>query len=682
MALCSRRTALKAAAAAPALMLATAHARSKWTPPPERAVKTIEHVWIAMGDGARLSVRLWLPEGGAPAPAVLEYLPYRKRDSYRFHDDVWGQALASRGIAYARVDVRGTGDSEGVITDEYSEVELADGEACIAWLARQPWCTGAVGMRGISWGGINTVMIAARRPAALRAIMPMSFCDNRLTEDAHYIGGALGRTNFQWGTLFKTVMAAPPDPEIVGAAWEAMWRARLEATAPILHTWLSHQRLDDYWRRGSVGLEPSSIQIPAYLVAGWQEPYARPVLRLFEALKGPRKCVIGPWGHTYPWLAEPQALDWASEELRWWRHWLCGEDTGIMDDPMLQVFMNDAPPSQTLPGPTPGRWIAERVWPRPAAPLNLHLRADGALAPEPGPAEERTHAGGAVIGLAKPEWIDRPPVEQSRDDARSLTFETAPLDRDVEILGAPRLTVRVRASRPTAQLAARLTQLAPDGGSWLVSWGLVNLTHRDGHAAPAPLTPGHDYDVVLDLMPIAHRFAIGTRLRLALSDGLWPLAWPAPEPADLTFALGPTATLALPEHTPSPAAATLEERPAPPQADAPAPAPAPGPIAAGRYRIVHETPPHPRLVAATGATLSHSAWEVSEINDGDPSSCRWTQRIVSSWSRGAWTCEVEARYALYADAANFHLSETLIARRDGADVFERHAESSIPRGLI
>ncbi|MGH7293019.1 MAG: CocE/NonD family hydrolase, partial [Myxococcota bacterium] len=201
----------------------------------------IEHEWLPMRDGVRLSARLWIPEG-PPSPAVLESVPYRKRDLYRAADDAWGPQLAAAGIAFIRLDVRGSGDSEGVITDEYSEDEIADCIDAIAWIARQGWCTGAVGMRGISWGGINTLAVAARRPPALKAIMPMACCDRRYTDDAHYVGGLLAHANFQWGVLFKVVMAGPPDPDIVGPVWRDMWMQRLEATPPILATWTQHQR--------------------------------------------------------------------------------------------------------------------------------------------------------------------------------------------------------------------------------------------------------------------------------------------------------------------------------------------------------------------------------------------------------------------------------------------------------
>src|ERR1700678_1419494 len=231
---------------------AKAAAAPPWALPAKRQVRVIENTWISMPDGVRLAARLWIPEGAekTPVPVVLEYIPYRMRDAYRHRDDRWGTQLAQYGIAYARVDVRGSGDSEGIIVDEYAPPELNDGVSVIAWLAPQPRSNGSVGMRGISWGGINTLQVAALAPPELKAIMPMGCCDIRYTDDAHYIGGALAYQNMAWGTSFKGRMAGPPDPGIAGPTWEALWRQRLEATPAIVETWTRHQRYDAYWKRG------------------------------------------------------------------------------------------------------------------------------------------------------------------------------------------------------------------------------------------------------------------------------------------------------------------------------------------------------------------------------------------------------------------------------------------------
>ncbi len=457
-----------------------------WRLPDKNPVRMIENQWIAMKDGIQLSARIWLPDTAQPAPVVLEYIPYRKRDLYRTHDNSWGQQLAQYGIGYARVDARGSGDSQGVLVDEYLEQELLDGVELIAWLARQPWSSGSVGMRGISWGGINTLQIAALEPPELKAIMPMCCTDTRYTDDAHYIGGALGLTDLQWGVQFKAVMAMPPDPAIAGESWRHQWQQRLEAAPPILEKWLSHQRDDAFWRRGSVSTDYRRIKCPIYIVDGWVDTYVNSVTRL---------------------LAH-------------------------MDEPMMRAYMPYRTASEGYPMDTPGRWVAENAWPSPhIRPRTWYLDERG-LAPKAGTHSEVKYVGDQIVGLDKPEWLPFPPeglpTEQSSDDRKSLLFDSGPLGADIEILGHPIARIRVAADQPVAKLALRLCEVTPAGESWLVTYGLLNLTHRHGNAEPVALTPDQAYDVTIELSLIAHRFKAGNRIRLAVSESLWPLVWPSP----------------------------------------------------------------------------------------------------------------------------------------------------------
>ena len=682
----SRRAVLATAVATPALCSFTAAAAPPWSLPAAGAVSQTEHVWIPMRDGVRLSARLFLPATAekSAVPGVLEYIPYRKRDGYRAHDSAWGQQLASHGIAYVRVDVRGSGDSEGVLVDEYDLPELEDGIEIIAWIARQPWCSGAVGMRGISWGGINTLQVAALRPPALKAIMALGCSDNRYTNDAHYVGGALGHTNLQWGVGFKAVMAGPPDPANVGAAWEALWRERLEATPPIMATWLEHQTFDDYWRRGSVALDWAAIQVPTYVVGGWQDTYSNPIGRLLANLKVPRKGLIGPWGHTYPWLAEPMGLDWTFEEVRWWAHWLKGEATGIMDEPMLRAFMPYATWAESRPAEIPGRWVAETAWPSAAIkPRAFHLTAKG-LADRAGPAATAQHVGDKVVGLTKPEWIDRPPTEQSLDDIQSLTFDSLALAEDMEILGYPLAKIRVSADRPVAKLAVRITEVTADGRSWLVSYGLRNLTHRDSDETPTALDPGRFYDVEFPLFLVGHRFRKGSRVRVAISENLWPLAWPSPEVATLTLALDHSRVeLPVRPKEAAPAAFPIPIKHAnPPATPAAPPEVATAPISPGHYRIELDAPPSPFTWPDTGTTTQRGRWETCELIEGQPNSGRWRQQGMSAWTRGAWDCSVTAVIELTSTATTFHVEESLVAKAAGAVIFERHEARTIRRRLV
>lgn len=217
-------------------------------------VHNIETIWIPMSDGTRLAARLWLPEGSheKPVPAILEYIPYRRRDGSRDWDQLTHPWIAAQGYACLRLDIRGSGDSEGIIFDEYLKQEQDDAIEAIEWIAAQPWCSGKVGMMGISWGGFNSLQVAARRPPALKAIITVCSTDDRYADDIHYMGGCLLNGNLDWGATFFTYMGRAPDPDIVGERWREMWLERLEQLQPFYTTWMEHQHRDEYWSHGSV----------------------------------------------------------------------------------------------------------------------------------------------------------------------------------------------------------------------------------------------------------------------------------------------------------------------------------------------------------------------------------------------------------------------------------------------
>lgn len=686
----SRRDFLAAAVTGVALgqvAAARAGAAPGWALPAKQGVKRVDVVRIAMHDGVELCGRLWLPvdADSKPAPVVLEYIPYRTRDAYSAADDYWGDTLASHGIGFARIDIRGSGDSGGLLRDEYLASEQDDAVEIIAWLARQPWSNGAVGMRGISWGGFSTLQTAMRRPPALKAIMPMACSDRRYTDDAHYVGGCLGLTNFKWGANFKGVMAAPPDPAIAGPGWERMWRARLEASPPIIARWTAHQREDDYWRHGSLHFDYGAIACPTYVVGGWADAYVHSVPRLLEGLSCPRKALVGPWGHTYAWLGGPgPALDWGYEEIRWWSHWLLGQATGIMDEPMLRFYLPDATPAQSAPGATPGRWAAEGTWPtRNVRMRSFHL-TDAGLSPVPGPAAIRRHRSNNAVGLATPEWVpfgqQEMPGDQQADDALSLRYDLAPLTADAELLGVPVAHLRLAADKPVAQVAVRLCKVLPDGRSWRLAYGLLNLTHRDGHDAPKPLVPGMAYDVAIPLGFIAQQLKAGERLRLAISEGLWPLVWPSPDSPTLTLHAA-DCRLDLPMRV-APAA-----EPAMPITSVPI-APDKGDVVVtttnehGVLTVTGSWPDKPRS-CANGTELSgFGPNTVARITAGAPNSGTWSGKRVSRYRRGDWNCELHIDFEVRSTRTRFEVAESITAFKDGTQIFTRATTQSIRRDLV
>ncbi|WP_404366714.1 CocE/NonD family hydrolase [Sphingomonas sp. MMS24-J45] len=664
-----------------------ATSKAPWTLPPKTGVKHLEIVRIKMRDGVELCGQIWLPADAdtRPAPVVLEYIPYRTRDAYSAPDGYWGNTLASHGIGFARIDLRGSGDSGGLLRDEYLAQEQDDAVEIIAWLAAQPWSNGSVGMRGISWGGFSTLQTAMQRPPALKAIMPMACSDRRFTDDAHFVGGCLGLTNFKWGANFKGVMAAPPDPAVAGPGWEKLWRDRLEASPAIIARWTRHQREDAYWRHGSLHFDYAAITCPTYIVGGWADAYVHSVPRLLEELKCPRKALVGPWGHTYAWLGGPgPALDWAYEEVRWWSHWLRGAATGIMDEPMLRFYRPEATPAQSAPGATPGAWGAEAVWPSPDVHAQRLYLTDAGLAPRPGAGKRRQHRSDNAVGLATPEWVpfgqDEMPGDQRHDDAASICYDMAPLPADVELLGVPRVRLRVAADKPVAQIAVRLCKVMHDGTSWRLAYGILNLTHRDGHATPKPLIPGKMVDVTIDLGFLAQRLKTGERLRIAISEGLWPLVWPSPDSPTLT--LDPNASaLTLPIRTPP-----LIE-PAMPIQSVPV-APDRGDVAVKTVEdhggiTVTGTWPDKSRPCANGTILSgFGPNTVATITRGAPNSGSWSGSRISRYRRGDWNCELRIGFTLTSTARAFTVGETLTAFKDGVEIFRRDVTNTVPRDLL
>jgi predicted acyl esterase len=667
------------AAAGAALAGAAGSATAPWRPPEPLGVEHIENLFVPTGDGERLAVELWLPAGARarPAPVVLEAIPYRKRDRYRAYDRLWGQTLASRGVAYARLDCRGSGDSTGFLADEYLPREQQDAAEAIAWLAAQPWCSGAVGMRGVSWGGFLTLQTAALRPPALKAIMPMCASDRRYLQDAHYVGGAFGLTGLKWATSMRLVQAGAPDPQITGPAWKEIWAARLRAAPPIAARWLSHPLEDDYWRQGSVGLDPGAIACPVYLAGGLYDPYTPAIPRLLEALTVPRKALIGPWRHGYPLPAAPgPALDWAFEEVRWWRHHLLGEATGIMAEPMLRVFMADANLGEHGPGPIPGRWIAEPSWPAPRV-HEVHLPLGGT---------DARIAGDRIVGLHAFEWVPfaaaEDPGDPSADDARSVLFDLSAPD-GVELLGRPSARLRLAAAAACGQIGVRLSEVDPKGGSWLVAWGLLDLSRRHGPGRNEPPTPGALMDVEVPLSFVARRLAPGRRLRLALSSGLWPLAWPARQAADLTLETA-HCRLTLPVRAAPKVEAPMPTAEVPGRADDPAAGPRVEITAPARegdaWRICETWPTASNDIPEIAVTTFGSGPNIeARMIPGAPQTCVWRSEQTSGWRREAMRIDLKASVQITAPADEFLVEEETLATLNGEVVAHVRQSTRVPR---
>ncbi len=658
-------------------------------------IRIIDPFWITLADGTRLAARVWLPVDAEarPVPAILEYIPYRRRDFTAERDARHHPYFAQHGYAAIRVDMRGSGDSDGILVDEYLAQELGDGAEVIAWIAKQAWCSGTVGMIGNSWGGFNALQIAALRPPALKAIITSCSTDDRYADDIHYMGGCLLTDNLSWGSTMFALNTRPPDPTIVGERWRALWLERLEDSGLWVANWLEHQRRDAFWKHGSVCEDYGAIECPVYAVGGWLDSYTNAIPRLMAGLRVPRKAIIGQWAHQYPHLARPgPAIGFLKEALRWWDKWLKGIETEIMDEPMLRVWMQDSVPPATFYADLPGRWVSEPAWPSPNVEAVSFALNPGRIELKAEPEAALTIASPQTVGQTLTEWhfggVNASMAEDQRlDDGGSLVFDTKPLEQPLEILGAPVVELTLASDRPQALVAVRLSDVAPGGAASLVSYGLLNLAHRDSHEHPSPLEPGRRYRMRVQLNDCGRVFPQGHRLRIAISTAFWPIAWPAPEAVQMTLYAG-TSSLILPVRRSSADDALLPALP--PVELAPALATttiAPGRVtetitrdrASGSMTVTRDDDRGRLLLNEIDLAFGSHRKEIYTIDPGDPQSARHEIVWSLDFSRGDWRVRTETRTVMRSTRDRFLIEATLDAFEGSARVFSKNWQRSIPR---
>jgi len=664
-------------------------------------VRSIENVWIPMSDGTQIAARLWLPEDADrnPVPALMEYIPYRKRDGTRVGDESHHAYLASQGYACIRPDMRSSGDSQGLPQDEYVKQEQDDGVEIIAWLEKQPWCTGKVGMFGYSWGGFSCLQVAARQPPALKAIITQSASDDRYTDDAHYTGGCINESMFFWGSVWTAMSLRPPDPAIVGEQWREQWMRRLHGVDFYVGNWLTHQQRDTYWKHGSINEDYGSIRCAVYAVNGWVDPYRSVVARLLANLQCPRKGLVGPWGHQYPQDGDPgPAIDWPTEALRWWDYWLKGIDTGIMNEPMYRAWMQETPAMRGVHS-VPGYWVGEDVWPSARIKMDTHYLTSVGLERRPAAEVARVLQSLQTVGITAPRWfvgnaenLDRElPTDQRVDDARSLCFDSAPVGGRIEIFGAPVVELDIAVDKPVAFLIVRVNEVDPGGLSRRLSYGVLNLTQRNSNEVPEPLAPGKRYRVRIQLQDCAQVIKDGNRIRVAVSTTYWPMIWPSPEPVTLTLFAG-NSTLTLPVRPGRPEDAQLRTFARPLSHGNPGTTV----VRAQTPRLeVFEWDPGAQKLTlrndknfgsvrldAIGTQMSSESHERSEILDHDPTSARVEYGWKMSLKRDEWDTRCEAIVRMHLTQNDFVLGCDIKAYERDKEIFAKTWNRTIARRLV
>lgn len=657
------------------------------------------HVWVPMHDGTKLSVKLWVPRGheeGERFPVVLEAIPYRKDDICLADDSKRMAYIAGHGYVCARLDLRGSGDSEGVLYDEYCEQEQDDLCEVIAWLAALPCSTGKVGMTGISWSGFNSLQAAAKRPPALRAIITVCSTDDRYDNDVHYMGGSpLAFYMNWWGAIMHEFNMRPPDPAVVGEGWERIWRERLAQNTHLTDKWLAHQRRDSCWKTGSVCEDYSAICCPVLAVGGWADGYTDAIVRLLDNLGTCAKAIIGPWGHVWPERPVPgPAIGFLQESLRWWDHWLKGIDNGVQADPTVRYYLQDACRLEPDLQFRPGRWMQTGSLTQRGHD-ELILSADGHLVAPQADAlgSILSHSSPLICGTQVDTWLPMGsnidlPSEQTPDDERSLCFDSDVLEDDLAIVGNPVLKLRVAADKPRAFAFVRLCDVYPDGTSQLITRGNLNLTHRGSHEFPEPLEPGEFYNVEIPLKAVAQVIPAGHKVRIAISTSYWIWIWPSPEVATITVDCA-ASRLMLPVAGDGdvplvrgflgPEVAKGEE---------PKVIPTDGyrafrtsDEASGKVVYTRITDDFDKLTTPAGMTVESDKVASYTIYENDPLSARMDTLRHETFTRDGWEVDVEVTSAMECDAEDFIVTTRSKASYNGKQVMDETRSARIPRDL-
>ncbi len=501
----------------------------------------ITEVWIPMSDDVRLAADIYWPadyKQEKTYPVLLEYIPYRKDESRGRNYPLYSYFLDHDYIV-ARVDMRGTGNSEGItIPYEYSDIELDDGEEVINWLSQQEWSTGSVGMFGISWGGFNSIQMAMRNPPALKAFVSLMATEYLYQEDVHYMDGIMHTDSWMMGNDLYNVLPGAPDFKM-----DEEWVKNRFNVKPSVYTYMRQQRDGAFWDRASAKGQYEKIRIPGYHIGGWYDGYRNSLPRMLENVEAPVKAMIGPWDHYFPNTAWPKPqIEWREEAVRWFDQWLKGEDTGILEEPDFLVYVrNYYPPDPTI-DKIPGHWRWEDKWPIDRIENHTwYAHNDHGLSNEPSESAIHTMVYKPSMGLeggGRTMWWGDVTPDQGPMDEFSLVYDSETLDAPLEILGRPIAKLHVSASATRANWVVRISDVAPDGQVTQVAGAAFNGTHRISAREPSDIVPGDEFDLNIDLHFTSWVFPKDHRIRIAISNAQWPMLWPTPMQMTSTLTIG------------------------------------------------------------------------------------------------------------------------------------------------
>lgn len=512
----------------------------------------VEKRWFVMPDGVRLAATLFVPrprKAGETFPVLLEYLPYRKDDTFYIVDYPCFSYIAQLGFIAVKVDIRGTGASDGAYPErEYSDQEMLDGEEVIRQLAAMPNSNGNVGMFGVSWSGFNSLQMAMRRPPALKAIHAVHASDDLFHDDVHYIDGNLHLDPYH--LFINHELGLPRTPHYQFD--QDYFKNRFDRE-PWMLTYLANQLDGHFWRHKSLREDYSRINIPVYLLGGLLDGYRSATVRMFQNLKVPVRCDIGPWNHSCPDDGTPGPnYEWVERMTDWFRLYLA-EKTAAKS---TAAKFTAAKPSAAKPTcefmvyvrhghepnkdieTVPGYWREDTMPARGTRIEAFRLGTEGA--PDVKSLEYK-----AFGGTAGGTWWGDATGDMASDDCHSLVCDGEVLGEARQIIGSPQVKLRVKSTSSKAKWTVRLEDVSPDGAVSLVTGALCNPALRNDRLNPAWPEKDSFYDITVELHFTTWTFQPGHKIRVSVANAQIPMTWPTPEHMVTTVDFGKS-SLSLP----------------------------------------------------------------------------------------------------------------------------------------
>lgn len=543
--------------------------------------------YLVMRDGARLAADIIRPALAGkveekPLPAIFTHTRYHRANVNKDGkveseaDSPLSQVFLKHGYVIVVVDVRGSGASFGTWTGLFNPDETQDAHDIIEWLAAQPWCDGRIGMMGGSYLGATQLMAASTRPSHLKAIFPI-VPPYDLFDVAYHSGVYFKDLIKTWNDLTimldTKVPAAPVDEDRDGAMLKAAL-AEHAKNRPAIDFFPPGMFRDSRdlvtgafvlrdWQPAGHVAEITASKIPMYLWSGWYDAFTRDAFLMWKNFDVPRKFAIGGWSHSPkdPAIGREEVRLAVIEALRWFDRWLKGIENGVEAEPPVRY--------QVMRTPKSGEWRTAPSWPVPGTNATDFYFAAGpsgsARSANDGLLVANSSQGSAGRDAYVADYTTTTGTstrwdnavgggfeypDMTANDAKGLTYTTAPLAADVEVTGHPVVHLWLSSTAADGDFFAYLEEVDQAGVSQYVTEGAIKASFRALGQAPydvlalpyhrgfkqdvRPLTPGQPVELVFDMQPTSNIFEAGHRIRITITcadadNAETPAIQPAPK---------------------------------------------------------------------------------------------------------------------------------------------------------